>query len=748
MAKVVKSTDAGSSLAVLQTLKWARKQGFQPVPLRPRSKAALSRDYADLGYEPPPDDLWHRHDYGVGVVLGPRHRGPVDADLDCDEALFFAPRFLPATDAVFGRSSKPCSHFVYRVDGAAFEKQAFLDPADNSTIIELRGDGGHQTVFPGSSHEATGELIEWQGNVPFPEVPTVSAAELARAARKVAICTLLARHVWQSGYHNEPCKHLSGLFYYLEWPVEEACDVIQAVMDYTGDDDKSRIPTVRATYKRGEAGRKVSGAGVLRKQLKDDALVDRLLELAGSPTINLLQEYNDRFAVVAIDGKFRIADTAVPVSEPPVFFLKDDFLNLMATDYSDIVNENTGKQIPKPILWLTNARRRTYRTVGFMPGQDDDGDVLNLWTGWAVPPSGEGSCEAWLELLYDVICGKDEALFDWMLHWFANVVREPMNKSLTCPVIIGPEGAGKSLLLAYFGRILGGGYVIVTKEDHIYGRFNKHVATALLLHSEEALHGGERKHAGIIRSLITDETNMGESKNIDAKQIRSYVRLVITSNDIQAAPARPGDRRYTIVQLRDRKATDVLIKRVLREMKDGGPAALHQYLLDMDYDPELPFVNIKNDDLQGLKGAGLSPIEGWWLETLMRGQVLPDYLSWCTQPEKDNWPEVVSSIALHASMVIHLKDGGARLIPNSTMLALQLNKFLGTTLRRAYRYFDDPMTDGIPQQARNLGERQYAVVNLPPLDAARQGFERHLGQPVDWPEPDHTPRKPRNKDKF
>lgn len=299
---------AGSSDAVMQTLAWCRRQNFKAVPLHPAQKSAIFRDYVKPGYKTPPDETWRSNDYGIGIVTGPAASGPVDFDLDCPEAVFFANRFLPATSAVFGRASKRRSHYLYRTDVAEFEKRAYIDPADNSTIVEARGDGGHQTCAPGSIHEGSGEPVEWD-DVAFPDVPTVSAEALGRAARKVAIATLIVRHIWAPGYHNEPAKHLTGLLFYLDWTEDEVVEIIEAVMEYSEDDDKSRIPTVRATFRRGAAGKKISGAGVLRKQLNNDAVVDRLLEWAGSVTVNLLQEYNDRYATVAVEGKFRIAAT-------------------------------------------------------------------------------------------------------------------------------------------------------------------------------------------------------------------------------------------------------------------------------------------------------------------------------------------------------------------------------------------------------------------------------------------------------
>lgn len=735
-----------SSIQVLQTLAWIRKQGFRPVATHPRSKAAVSREYADVSYVPPTDDLWRQQDYGVGIVTGPRHSGPVDIDLDCAEAVFFAKHFLPPTTAVFGRASKQRSHYLYKVETTTFDKQAFIDPVSHETIVEMRGDAGHQTIAPGSIHEETGELIEWS-DVPFPEVTVVASDQLTRAVRKIAIATLIVRFIWADGYHNEPTKHLSGLFFYLEWTAEEAEQIIAAVMEYSNDRDKSRIPTIRATYRRAEQGKKVSGAGVLRRQLNNDRVIDKLLEWAGSPTINLLQEYNARFAVVSIEGKFRIADTDVAVGEAPTFYQKDDFLNLMGTDFASERNDD-GKPIPKARVWLANPRRRQYKSVDFLPGVDDS-DLLNLWTGWAVSPDAKaGTCKAWLKLLKEIICGGDAKLYDWMLHWFANIVREPMKKSLTAPVIIGPEGAGKSLLLGYFGRILGNGYTTVTNEDHVYGRFNKHIASTLLLHSEEALYGGEKKHAGIIRSLITDEFRIYEQKGVDARRVRNFLRLVLTSNELHAAPAKPGDRRYTVISMGDRKISERLIKDVLEELEGGGPAALHAHLLAMDYDPKIPRINVKNEALAEMKGSNYTPLEAWWHDTLNEGCVLPDHAAWAEQPPKDEWPEVVGSAALYGSMLEWVKARNMRAVPNNVLMAQQLDRFVARRLVRAPRRFTNPMADDWPSWVKLMSDRQSAIINMPSLELCRAAFEKYIGQKISWPLADEAPKVKEQHDKY
>jgi hypothetical protein len=728
---VVEQPKETSSDAVKQTIAWARKQGFRPVPLRYASKAAFNEKYVDLNYVPPEDDLWTGRKLGVGVVCGPKYGpGPVDVDLDCDEAVAFAKIFLPTTSAVFGRASKRSSHWLYRVEVDEFPKRAYGDPVQGSTIVELRGDGGHQTVFPGSIHETTHEEIKWEINA-FPDVPKVDAAALELAVKKIAIATLIVRHAWLDGQRNEVCKHLAGIFFYLDWTEDEVKQLIEAVMEYTGDNDKTRIKTVHTTYKKGEKGGKITGSNSLRALLGDAKVVDRLLEWSGSTAASLLQDYNERFAVVTVKGKFRIAETAgVSKGDPPTLFARDDFLNLMETD---TFTADDGKKVPKARVWLASPRRRAYRGMDYIPGVEDASPILNLWTGWGVDPKPDASCSAWKDLIYYTICGSDDETYKWLINWFANILIEPKNKPLTAPVLVGRQGAGKSLSLGYFGRILGPAYTTVTHDEHIYGKFNKHLATTLLLHSEEALYGGDRKHRGIIKSLITDEWRIFEQKGVDAERVHNYLRLVLTSNESWAAPTEVDDRRFTIIDLEGRSAPAEIIKAVLHEQATDGPAGLFHYLTkELEYDPALPRKNLKNEALASLKKINMDPVATWWYECLKLGQLLPDYLSWACKPEGEAWPEVVASTALLTAMQLHTRLGKARYVPDATTFALTLNRMVNTKLEREQRYFNNPVSPNHPREVRMLNRKQHTILNMPTLENCRRAFGWYIGQEISW----------------
>ena len=119
----------------------------------------------------------------VGIVLGEASGGLVDIDIDCQEALSIAHLFLPDTGVIFGRKSKPRSHWLYQVVDCSGSKK-FVSPGDNSTLVEYRSTGG-QTVFPPSIH-TSGEQIGFEL---FGRLKAISHTELNRIISQLVAVT-------------------------------------------------------------------------------------------------------------------------------------------------------------------------------------------------------------------------------------------------------------------------------------------------------------------------------------------------------------------------------------------------------------------------------------------------------------------------------------------------------------------------------------------------------------------------------
>lgn len=167
-------------------------RGYVPVPIPLRRKGPSLRGWQTV--RPCAEDLpgMFPDPSNIGLLLGAASRHLTDVDLDCSEALALAPRFLPPTHSIFGRVSRPMSHFFYTCQGAV--KELYSDPLARTGIVELRTEGrdggGHQTVVPPSIHPS-GERVEWFEDA---EPATVSPELLGRSVARLAVGVLLMRY--------------------------------------------------------------------------------------------------------------------------------------------------------------------------------------------------------------------------------------------------------------------------------------------------------------------------------------------------------------------------------------------------------------------------------------------------------------------------------------------------------------------------------------------------------------------------
>ena len=221
----------------------------------------------------------------VGLILGDDY-GTTDIDLDCSEALAAAGELLPETAMIFGRHSKPASHYFYRCDPPVRSKR-FLDPLNKACIVELRcrkadGTTGLQTVVPPSIHPS-GEAIRFEPG--FDREPSnVDAGVLQGAVAKVAAAALFARH-WpaEKSGRNETFLSLAGALARGGWALEQAIPFHRAIYcalwGPVADFEACRAE-VLATYEKHQGGFRTTGRRSLA-ELVDKCAVSTALSWLG-----------------------------------------------------------------------------------------------------------------------------------------------------------------------------------------------------------------------------------------------------------------------------------------------------------------------------------------------------------------------------------------------------------------------------------------------------------------------------------
>ncbi len=209
-------------------------RGWSPIPIPHRAKGPLIDAWQDLRITAQTaPNYFNGVKQNVGVILGKASRGLTDIDLDCPEAIAAAPYILPRT-AIFGRASKPASHWVYRTNLSETQDRAAIKfmGSDKTGLLEVRmGAGGlaAQTVFPPSTH-VSGEPIEWTGREPS-EIADVDGDgdELIQRARRLAAASELARNYPKVGGRHDAAFVLGGFLARCGLSPSEAAVIAEAV---------------------------------------------------------------------------------------------------------------------------------------------------------------------------------------------------------------------------------------------------------------------------------------------------------------------------------------------------------------------------------------------------------------------------------------------------------------------------------------------------------------------------------------
>jgi hypothetical protein len=148
-------------------------------------------------------DAFKARQRNVGILMGAPSKNRVDIDLDAPQAVCLGDVFLPPTECIFGRSSKPRSHHLFT--GQPIPRTEKFQDITGAMIVEIRSDGA-QTIFPGSIH-LSGEAVLWDREG---EPSSIEGDVLRHAVAKLAAASILARHWPAEGGRQDAALALAG----------------------------------------------------------------------------------------------------------------------------------------------------------------------------------------------------------------------------------------------------------------------------------------------------------------------------------------------------------------------------------------------------------------------------------------------------------------------------------------------------------------------------------------------------------
>lgn len=233
--------------------------------------------------------------------------------------------------------------------------------------------------------------------------------------------------------------------------------------------------------------------------------------------------------------------------------------------------------------WAEHPEKQIVRVqeVGFDPACTDTSIQCNLWAGWPTAPK-DGECENLLDLLRYMCAGdsRPDALYEWVLKWLAYPLQHPGAKMKSTLVVHGPQGTGKNMFFEAYMEIFGR-YGRVVDQSAIEDKFNDWASRKLFLIADEVVARSDLYHVkNRLKSFITGEWIRINPKNMAAYDERNHVNMVFLSNEAMPVVLEEDDRRHAVIWT-PAKLEPRFYAMVLQELRNGGSAALHHYLLNL-----------------------------------------------------------------------------------------------------------------------------------------------------------------------
>lgn len=431
-----------------------------------------------------------------------------------------------------------------------------------------------------------------------------------------------------------------------------------------------------------------------------------------------VQRLNRKHAVASINGKTVIITEGNDGST--AYGTPYDLHSWYENDRID--TERSTEPVSK--WWMRQKGRRQYvNGIVFAPGEEVEG-AYNHWRGFAVEPDPHASCDLFLDHLRIIVCAGDEVAYRWVVRWLAHMIQKPWEKPGTALVLCGKKGTGKDTVGDYVGSLFPRNHVKISNQEHLIGRFNAHQEKALLLQMEEGYWAGNRSAEGPLKSLITNDYVTIEPKGLNAFQVKSVLRLLLTSNEGWVIPATGDERRFCVLNVSDARMQDHGYFKALRHERDnGGRGALLHYLQNVD----LTDFDVTNPPTtEGLLEQKIESLHGfklWWYERLLAGDLLDDVSADLDQggAAVPDWGEgwiYISREGLREQYITWSRTHARDKAISSAQFGRELNQLCPSMSSKHLR----------------RGEVRIRSYGIPPLSVCREHFETELRQKIDWDE--------------
>lgn len=207
--------------------------------------------------------------------------------------------------------------------------------------------------------------------------------------------------------------------------------------------------------------------------------------------------------------------------------------------------------------WLEHPLRREidHANLVFDPTQKVDlGTHINMFEGFPlVPKVDEDKAELVLDLLYSLCMSEEncDEVYQWVIKWLAYPLQHPGAKMQTALLFFGEkQGTGKSLFFEGLMKPIYGAHGATGGQHQLEGTYSMWRSQKMYVLFEEILSRQDKySHFGLIKHMITGRDTSISQKFRDDRTEANHLNVVMLSNEFQAVPIEPEDRRFLVVNV-------------------------------------------------------------------------------------------------------------------------------------------------------------------------------------------------------
>lgn len=214
------------------------------------------------------------------------------------------------------------------------------------------------------------------------------------------------------------------------------------------------------------------------------------------------------------------------------------------------------------LLWSKDPNKRQYKSIEYHPDASTcPNDVYNSFVpakASFLPRCDPIDIEPILTH-FNIMANHDEQSYNFLINYFAQIVQQPAVLPGIAIVLYGEEGAGKDILVNFFGSdILGDHqYAFVGDAVGLFKGFNAQLQGKLLAHGDELnKQSMDKKAIESLKRIITSGKCTIEKKGVDASYENSYIRIFLTTNNRDALSLSISDRRFCVFNSSSEKRKD------------------------------------------------------------------------------------------------------------------------------------------------------------------------------------------------